>query len=313
MIRYHGPRAPTRNLNVLLSRNLHTHPPRRTPFRPGPRPTIVPFRASPWVMFFAGVGFLSALFVVLPLVFTLFFPLVVAGVIAYQFKRWRSAKLYDALYRSLQTTKLDVRYRSIRGLYSTTLANILERDRAGAVLFDTVVNGRKMRDMWGDENDRLRSRQLLTFLESRVLESIRNNEDGVREFFLGTDVDSWIRDGYDLQLDTSICSTTGRSIGGKLVMSVRYPLYLVSSANRRKLADVSIVFLDERLAAGSGFYPPGDLAGQDERCPMVISIVPVGTLVPRQFIISTPGASGNNASRLTQRTTRDGRREYTYD
>ena len=100
VIRYHDPRAPIRNLNMLLSRNLHTHPPRRTPFRPGPRPTIAPFRTSPWVMFFAGVGLLSALFVVLPLVFTLFFPLVVAGVIAYQFKRWRSAKLYDALYRS---------------------------------------------------------------------------------------------------------------------------------------------------------------------------------------------------------------------
>ncbi|SCW03250.1 LAFE_0G06304g1_1 [Lachancea fermentati] len=295
----------------LRHQKFHTLGPQR--FQNSP-PNFRIYNFSPITVTLAFIGLISVFFFILPLVFTFFFPLVIAAIVAYQFKKWKSHMLFSQLHNSLQRTKLKISYSSLSALQTSVIGNVLKKENISNDMFNMVKSQLKSNSMWMDDTVRDRADRTLNFLEARVLEAFKKNEGGVRQYFLGDDVTNWVQDGYDLRLDTQFFRTRGRNINGSLVMMMSYPLYLTSTRQgQRLLADVSLVFCDNSLIdGGNTFKFLSELAKEDRKCPMIITIKSTRTLFPKQFIIETLGDSGQELSNYSVHTMKDGHRQFTY-
>ncbi|CUS24615.1 LAQU0S18e00276g1_1 [Lachancea quebecensis] len=308
------------NLQFLSQRrSLHTGMSLCSPFQrrgfPGEgKPPFKLYTFPPLLGFVALIGTVALLFVVLPLVFTFLFPLIIAGIAVFQFKKWQSSTLLGQLHRCLLTTKMSINYKTIWGLQTQMFESLLGNQGFAAGSFRGVMDEIRSQKIDAADSKR-RSNEALAFLERRVLEAFKNNELGLRDFFLGSDASTWVKKGYDLSLATEVPRIRGQSLNDKLVMTISYPLFLLSSNQERKLiAYVAIGFLDDSMAGQTGAFKfVEELAAQSKECPMVISVRPARSLYVKQFILKDYGEARENAtSTYYVRTAKDGHREFTY-
>ncbi|SCU87767.1 LADA_0E06040g1_1 [Lachancea dasiensis] len=270
------------------------------------------YNISPPIIILAFVGAATLLVVVIPFIFTFFFPLIIAGIAAFQYKKWKTSTLLNELHRSLKVSHMRINQQTIWGLQTRMFESLLNNNKFPAGMFRGVMDELKDQKMEMSEVHR-QADQMLEFLKYRVLDAFKSNEQGIRDYFLGSDVSHWVNNGYELNLVADAPQTRGKGINGLLVMTISYPITLSSTNESSKvIAEAAIAFQDDSLAGQQGsFNFLRDLASGQKNRPMVISIRPTRTLSARQFILH--GEDDDMAPReYSIRRTKDGRREFTY-
>ncbi|SCU96378.1 LAFA_0G06018g1_1 [Lachancea sp. 'fantastica'] len=259
---------------------------------------------TPFVFF----GAVCILIVVVPFVFTFLFPLIIAALITYQFKKRKTTTILKELHRSLQSSTKKVEYSTIMGLQSRMFGSLMEKEQFSSGVFGDLVNEFKLSQL-DMSRTRRELQDLFNYLNARVLDAFETNEFGVREYFLGNDVSSWVDNNYDLKIDFDAPQIRGQILENTLVMIIKFPLLLESSNQPpKKLASVAIAFQDRSLAEKVGsFRFLEELARTDKQCPMVTTILPYRTLSTRQFILKDKGHD-----LLSVKRTSEGHREFTY-
>ncbi|SCV01952.1 LAMI_0G14818g1_1 [Lachancea mirantina] len=311
-----GPSMDCKSVSVLIRtlprrRAFHTTKPRRNHNNSHNFPKLKVYRFPPVVGILAVIGVISLTLLILPLFFTFFLPLVVAGIAAYQFNRWKSSNLYGQLYAALRSTKSRMPYKSVYALQRASLNNVFQSNKMPKEMIRGLFDESSKLGKWINEDQSSHANAILQQLNDRVLRAFMKDEQGIREFFLGRNVKEWVQDAYDLDLDTRVFRTRGRNIDGSLVMSMSYPLYLsFRNQGKKHLADVSVVFLDETLHT-QPIKLLADLAREDRLCPVVISVSAVKTLIPRQFIL-TDMLDFADSDHYSVREFKNGQREFTY-
>ncbi|SCV03716.1 LANO_0G05820g1_1 [Lachancea nothofagi CBS 11611] len=283
----------------------------RRGFNNGPRPAFASYRISPIFGLLAFVGIIAIVFVVLPFVFTVFFPLIIAGIAAYQYKKWKNSRLLNELYHSLQASRTKIDYKSIWGLQARMFESLLEKEKFPSDMFRGVMDEIKIQKMNGAESQR-KADDVLSYLNSRVLDAFKDNELGLRDYFLGSDVTNWVENGYELSITYESPQIRAKSMNGSVVTTIAYPIYLLSSNQDSKLlAEAIIAFQDNRMIGQLGpFQYLEDLSSENKECPMVISIKPNRTFLVKQFILQDLGRDLNERPTYYVKKTSDGHREY---
>lgn len=155
-------------------------------------------------------------------------------------------------------------------------------------------------------------KQFLSFLEKRVLESFTKNEMGIRSYFLGDNVEKWIKESYDLELDIENCRSELRKFQDSIFASVQYKLYLDSMKDlplnpskkfegKKHLADVYVIILDKsfpEIMFNGGGYSKADFfkilqesetANSNKMHNTIIAVKSVNTPLSHHFIITAKG------------------------
>lgn len=304
---------------------LFTIPPQRRLFhvtRPkemfssfgGGRPPFKIYRISPIMALFAGVGFFVLAFAIIPFVFTFFLPIFIGTVVIIQFNKWRRNVMMREIVTSLKRSTMHVNYRTVRALHIKSLENVLKAEQQNSDAFKDVL--KRFDSALGSQLDHSSAAdadRLLGFINERLLEAIEKDEGGVRSYFLGNDVDSWVKDNYELELDPNQIRTKGRVLGQEALIVLSFPLYLKSSTHPRKhLANVLFVVSSKSLRGSlNAPFPFQGLPTGNEECQMVLSIRPTSVISTRQFILTTAGRSGDWYSKYDVRETSDNHTEYT--
>lgn len=280
----------------------------------GGRPVYKVYRISPMMLFFAGVGFFVLAFAVIPIVFAFFLPLFIGTVVVFQFSKWRRNVMFREVIGGLKRSTMLVKYKTVRALHIKGLENVLKMEQQSSEsLRDVLKRFNVALESQIDQSSIADADRLSSFINDRLLEAIENDEKGVRSFFLGNDPDSWVRDNYELELDTKQIKTSGRTLGNDVLIVLTFPLYLKStSRGRKQLARVSLV-ISHKSPEGSlnEPFPFQILSMNDDECLMVLSIRPLSVLSTRQFILTSPGRSGDWYSKYDVRQTPDNHTEYT--
>lgn len=255
------------------------------------------------------------IFAVLPFIFTFFFPMMIAGICAFQFSKWKRKVLFQDLLKQLKSSSMRVNYNTVKALHIKSLDKIVRLEQQGSGVFKDFLKGfdadlRSKLDNFASA----KADSLLRFLDDRLLEAIENNEKGIRTYFLGEDVNSWIADNYQLELDTEKYKTTARVVDNELIMLLTFPLYLKSNSNPRKhLANVSLAVLQGLFKGRSGtnyldFL--SKISETDTECQMCIAVQPLSNLSTRLFVITTKGQSGDWHLKYDAREDGNGHTEY---
>ncbi|QLL34405.1 hypothetical protein HG536_0G02660 [Torulaspora globosa] len=280
----------------------------------GGRPLYKIYRISPVMLFFAGVGFFVLAFAVIPIVFTFFLPLFIGTVVVFQFNKWRRNVMLREIIGSLKRSTMHVKYKTVRALHIKGLENVLKvEQQSSESLKDVLKRFNVALESQIDRSSVADADRLSGFINDRLLEAVENDEKGVRSFFLGNDVNSWVSDNYELELDTKQIKTNGRVLGDDVLIVLTFPLYLKSTSHGRKqLANVSLVISHKSPeGALNAPFPFQLLSMNNEECQMVLSIRPLSVLSTRQFILTSPGRSGDWYSKYEVRQTPDNHTEYT--
>lgn len=272
------------------------------------------YRFSPIILICMFIGCLFLFILMLPIIFSVFFPLIIGGIIIYQFKRWKMSRMFNEMYRALQRTELKISSRTLAELQNRYLKTI--SNGTGVEINEILNRFYKVMNMetpkiWNDPISQQRAERFLTFLNARVRESIDHNEHGIRSYFMGDNSSVWINEGYHLKIDTAHNKIVGQNINGDLILSISYKLILASTNEYQYLADVSVVILDDVLKKTGKFMVLNDMAEQDIKSPMIIAIRSINTLLPKSFIITDIGESGKPPN-YTVHTTKSGNKEFTY-
>ncbi|QLQ80324.1 hypothetical protein HG537_0D03250 [Torulaspora globosa] len=280
-----------------------------SPFKGG-RPLYKVYRISPMMLFFAGVGFFVLAFAIIPIVFTFFLPIFIGTVVVFQFNKWRRNVMLREIIASLGRSTMRVKYKTVRALHIKGLETVLKAEQQSSEsLRDVLERFNVALESQIDRSSIEDVTRLSNFINDRLLEAIENDEKGLRSFFLGNDADSWVSDNYELELDTNQIKTNGRVLGNDVLIVLTFPLYLKStSRGRKQLANVSLV-ISHKSPHGSlnAPFPFQLMSMNNDECQMVLSIRPLSMLSTRQFILTTPGRSGDYEVRQTS----DNHTEYT--
>lgn len=304
-----------RPLSFVGNRLFHTTTPRYMPPYPNQPPFKV-YRISPIVAVLTGIGFLMLLFAVLPFIFTFFFPLIIAGICAYQFSKWKRKVLFQDILRHLKTSTMKVNYNTVKALHVKSLDKIVRLEQQNAKVFEDLLKSFDA-DLRArlDKFSSAKADKLLRFIDDRLLEAIETNEQGIRNYFLGDDVGRWVEDNYQLELDTTQYKTNAQVVDGELIMLLVFPLYLKSNSNPRKhLANVSLALLQglfEGMNGANYLEFLSSISETDAECQMVIAVQPVTNFSTKLFVISTDGRSGDWYSKYDSKEDSDGHTEYT--
>lgn len=293
-------------------RSFHTTRPLGM-FFGGGRPPFKVYRISPMMVIFAGVGFFVLAFTIVPLIFTFFLPLFIGTVVICQFNKWRRNVMLQEVKSCLKKSSMRVSSNTVRSLHFKSVENLLKAEQRNVqgfrdILkqFDPTLGSKFEHSSAADAN------RLLSFINDRLLEAIESDEQGIRTYFLGNNVDNWVKDNYELELDTNQYKTNGRMVGRDALMVLTFPLYLKSANHPRKhLANVSLVVSD---LLKSPQKPPSPFPLQflsDTEFQMVLSIRPISLISTTQFILTTQGRSGDMYSKYDIQETPDHHTEYT--
>lgn len=302
-------------MGLVGKRFLHSSAPRRMPPIPNGPPFKV-YRASPFMVLLVGVGFFMLLFAVLPFIFTFFFPLIIAGICAYQFSKWKRRSLFQLILKRLKASTMKVNSNTVKALHIKSLDRIVKVEQKHTDMFQDLLKSFDA-DLRArlDKTSSANADKLLSYLDDRLLEAMENNEEGIRSYFLGDDVNSWVEDNYELELYTKQYKTNAQIVDGELVMLLTFPLYLKSNSNPRKhLANVSLAILQKTPTETSGANYLDFLSSiskNDSECPMLIAVQPVTNLSTKLFIMSTEGRSGDWHSKFDAKQDSSGHTEYT--
>lgn len=244
------------------------------------KPIIRTIRISPVMLFLSCAFTFTLFFMIIPIIFKFMFPFILGAVIVYQFRHWKTDKIYTQLMKFLPTSNMTVNYKTLNSLqYKFISQKASDAD------------------------------QFINFVESRIMESISANERGINKVI---DTRSINFNSNTIKLDTNRMKSFGKNIDGDLIISIQYPLVLNDSKTQRTqlIADAMITILDDSLRKTHEFKLFSDLAKTNKNCRMVISLLNNNAFIPKQFIISTPGLAGEFYSKFDF-TTRNGHTEYT--
>lgn len=304
----------------MSSRNFHYSTPKGiiNPRNFGEKqPRLQIYKISPIFIFLSGLGFFVLLFALLPFIFTTFFPIIILAIVVYQFNRWRRNAFNKQLLRALRSSSLHTKMGTINSLRVGKIEERLKMNSGNHDLLQTILNNSlsDASSFSNSFNSLQEVKRLQQFVKNRVLEAIETDENGIRNFFLGNDVKTWLDQNYDILIATDEYASFSRGHHGSIISQIKFPLYLKSSKNPKKhLADVIVASLAVRKnnAEQSNYFMfLGDMPAPDTDCPMVIAVQSVGLLASRQFLITTPGKSGEWQSKYDISTTTDGFNEYT--
>ncbi|GAV52208.1 hypothetical protein ZYGR_0AG01990 [Zygosaccharomyces rouxii] len=304
-----------------FSRNFHftsANKSGRYPF--GNKPPVRVFRISPLVLFLASIGTLTLFFLVLPFMLTFFLPLLVVGISVYQFRKWKNNTLFEQLLNGLKKTEMKLSSQTLNAMYVKSVSKYFDAARnPNAGVFEEIFKGvdeKMKRDgIWPSANNVSEADKLVSFVQSRVMEAIKGDEQGIRTYFLGNDVSNWIKEGYDFELGSSECRSFVRGFKDEIIFWLVYPIYLKSSTHpKRHLADVSVAVLQGHHADRNKydfFLMQTNLIRQNAKCNMVISVKSTSSILPRQFVIIDGGESGDFWTKYDVHEDSDGHTEYT--
>lgn len=209
---------------------------------------------------------------------------------------------------------------TLNAMYVKSVSRFFDTARnPNAGVFEEVFKGvdEKMKKdgIWPSTTNISEADRLVSFVQTRVMEAIKSDEQGIRTHFLGNDVSNWIKEGYDFELDAGECRSFVRGFKGEIIFWVVYPMYLRSSVHpKRHLADVSVAVLQGHHGDRNSydfFLVQTDLIRQNVNCNMVISVKSISSILPRQFIIVDGGESEDFWSKYDVHEKADGHREYT--
>lgn len=293
----------------------------------GPFPEIRYFRINPFTLFLGTLLSIGIFMMIIPIIFHLMLPLLIIGIVFYQFNKWRRGQFYQQLLRILPRSDILIPYRTVNLLqYSflpekVLMMNDFIKDMSKYGKFDNSVKSKR------------EAINFVKFVETRIMESLAVDEDGIRSYLItNSSKFRWFQrlqttPEFILKLDTVSFKTYGQRFGQSkdIMLSIQYPLKLIlknedtlKTNNNQQiyLGTVTLTILDD--SANKGFDPSftllSDLAKTNAKCKLVISIIPVSSLtrpIPKQFIISTWGDSGTTYRKYQTAKTKDGHTEYT--
>ncbi|KAH9200225.1 hypothetical protein LQ764DRAFT_225122 [Zygosaccharomyces rouxii] len=305
----------------IFSRNFHFTSVRRSGRYPfGNRPPLRVFKISPLVIFLASIGALTVFFLILPFMLTFFLPLFVVGISVYQFRKWKNNTLFDQLLNGLKKSEMRLNSQTLNAMYVKSISKFFDAaQNPNAGVFEEIFKGvdaKMKRDgIWPNANNVSEADRLLSFVQSRVMEAIKSDEQGIRTYFLGDDVSNWIKEGYDFELGSSDCRSFVRGFKNEIIFWIVYPIYLKSSTHpKRHLADVSVAVLQGHHAERNNydfFLVQTNLIRQNAKCNMAISVKSTSSILPKQFVIIDGGESGDFWTKYDVHENSDGHTEYT--
>lgn len=285
-------------------------------------PQIKYYRINPFVLIIGSFLSITMFFLVLPIILNLMLPLIILAIIIYQFNKWKRSQFYQQVIRILPRSDIIVPYRTINSLqYSFIPERLL-------MIKDLMKELSMFRNFDNSNNTKKEAIQFVQFVETRIMEALATDEYGIRSYILSNNnkfrsfqnLRRSPSSTFQLKLDTFAMKTYGERVGSNtadIMLSIQYPLKLIIEENQQiYLGTVTLTILDDSSSktGNNSFKLFTDLAKTDAKCRLVISIVPVTTwfsLIPRQFVISTWGDSGQNFRKFYVNKTRGGHVEYT--
>lgn len=299
---------------IAITRSFHVSPIRKLMNSPnsgqgGPRFKV--YKISPSFILLTGIGFFALVVTILPILFTSLLPLVIIGIVVHQFNKWRRNTLYSQILKGLKSSNIRTNMRTINSLHVADVQRIAQMESTNSDVFRSFFRDR---DFGSDTGNVRSANHLKQFVKDRVLEAIQADENGIRTYFLGNDVDAWLREDYDLVIDTDNNTTFSANYESNLLVQIKYPLYLKSSKSPMKhLANVVIVALptaDPKINNSNYLQFLMTIPSSDSECKLVIAVQALSGLLLKQFIITNTGKSGDY-SKYDISETQDGHTEYT--
>ncbi|CAI4057737.1 Mrx9p SKDI_04G2110 [Saccharomyces kudriavzevii IFO 1802] len=300
----------------------------------GDKPLVKIYKVSPFFIIFATASLftfiLTSTIIVIPFVLHFFFPLLIIFIFFKQFKKWQKNIFYKDILSSLPRTELKIAVPTMRSLQLQPMVQSWKDISSRMGIPNEFAKGLNV-DLVKQNETR---KQFLSFLQKRVLESFTKNEMGVRSYFLGDNVEKWIENSYDLELDIDSCRSELRKFQESIFSSVRYKLYLDSMKNsplspsknlegKRHIADVYVIILDEsfpEIMFNGGGYSKADFfkilqesetANSSKTHNMIIAIKSVNTPLSKHFVITAKGDSGDFFSKYQISNVDGSHTEYT--
>ena len=288
----------------------------------GPFPQIRYFRINPFVLLIGSCLSITIFFLVLPIILNFMLPLIILSIIIYQFNKWKRGQFYKQVARVLPRSDILVPYRTINSLQYSFIPErlfMMKDLMKEFAMFGNFDNGIKTKK---------EAVEFVNFVETRIMEALATDEYGIRSYILSNNnkfrsfqnLSNSSSSIFQLKLDTVSMKTYGERVGSNtndIMLSIQYPLKLVVEGDQQiYLGTATLTILDDSSSkmGGDSFKLFSELANTDAKCRLVISIVPVTSWlspIPRQFVISTWGNSGQNFSKYHVTKTRDGHTEYT--
>ncbi|KOH00326.1 Mrx9p DI49_1028 [Saccharomyces eubayanus] len=300
----------------------------------GGKPFVKVYKVSPLLIVFAAVSLftfiLTSTLIVIPFIFHFFLPFLIMFIFFKQFKRWQKNVFYKDILNSLPKTELKITVPTMRSLQMQPMIQSWKDISSRMGIPNEFAKGLNVDLVKQDET----RKQFLSFLEKRVLESFTKNEMGIRSYFLGDNVEKWIKESYDLELDIENCRSELRKFQDSIFASVQYKLYLDSMKNlplnpskklegKKHLANVYVLILDKsfpEVMFNGGGYSKADFfkilqesetANSKRMHNMIIAVKSVNTLLSRHFVITAKGDSGDFFSRYHVSKVDGNHTEYT--
>lgn len=254
-----------------------------------PPPPIRVFRISPFMLIVGTCMSMALFLMIIPILFKLLFPIVIIGIGVYQLNTWKSNRFYQNVMRKLPTSTIKVSYKTLNSLQYRFFPSSLIKT------FNVNVKD---------------ADAMMEMVQNRIVESFNENEHGIRNYFFpGRNNIKQFDDMLKLNIVKS--NTYGRKIDEHLIMSMKYPLMYVNDLQNKHFANIIITILDDSFQKKNSFKSILELAKTNETCRMVICVQSVGSLIPQEYIISTPGETGTYYDKYDIKTRPDGHREFT--
>lgn len=238
----------------------------------------------------------------------------------FQFRKWRNNTLFEQLLNGLKRSQMRLSSQTLNAMYVKSVSRFFDpAANPSAGVFEELFKGvdvkMKKDGIWPSHSSLTEADRLTSFVQSRVMEAIKNDEQHIRTFFLGQDVSNWIKEGYDFELDAEKSRTLVRGFKNEVIFMVIYPVYLKSLNKPRKhLADVSVAVLQGHIGDKKSydfFLTQTRMIRENVQCKMAITVSSVSSLLPKQFIIINEGQSGEFWSKYDVREAPGGHTEYT--
>lgn len=234
------------------------------------------YRFGPLGFFFFTSFFFTFLVFLTPLIFNLLFPLLIIGVVLFQFSKWRVRKYSYEVSSLLKRSPLRVRYRTLNSLQY----RFVPRELSEAFNFDTK------------EADKF-----LTFVEGRVIETFNKNEGGIEAYFFPQSPIGGRDFSKELKLGTMSPRILGSQIDNDLLLNIRFPLYYVppdagqypNATGWNNFAEVIVSILDDSMGQNKELKLFRELADTNQTCRMVITIKTKDFMAPKRFVYDTAG------------------------
>lgn len=293
------------NLKLQLRRQFHCTPHKSLKFsfskqnRNNNEMITKVYKIPTTLLVLSTIGGFFLIFTILPILFTIGFPFLIGMIAFFQFRRWKTNQLYLKMADALVTSRIN-----------------LKNSQLMSLKFRLIQNGLPMLTMFTNPTTKMLSvtgEKLLRLLQLRVQNAFEDNENNICGSFIPKDHHF---SQYELVLSTNVLKSYTKKLPheqdiGLMALS----LFLRPKQRRnihvatitppelnygRKIAHVYFVYkgataqglLNTEIlldAAKAGV----DLQEIQSTSPFLISVVPLDSWMPSQYILSDRGSIGS--------------------